>query len=167
MYKLLAELTKFRPWHDIEFSGKAMPDFFSATATELAIHEISADTSHVGGVRMRFLTGSIYANLVQVLNIMRYTDQQKYWLDIRYHPITLYAITVERERIKNAKVPVYLGCCTCGPYLPRNEEKVTWFLKIQGLWTKPWRPITVLLAFIGTLSLWSLLRQTLIPTLTD
>ena len=63
-----------------------------------------ADTGHAGGVRIRFLPGATYANLVKVLDIMNYTNQKKYWLDIQHKPVTLYAITEkqlpEREAVK-------------------------------------------------------------------
>ena len=90
---LPVEINKFRNWHDITFNGNQRSDFFNAAATEAAIRKINADSSHDGGVRVRFNSGSTYANLVRVLDIMSYTGQEKYGLDIRYQPATLYAIT--------------------------------------------------------------------------
>ena len=89
-YMALPELNKIRPWHDAEFKGELLSDFFNAATTESAIRKIIADTSHAGGVRIRFLPGATYANLVKVLDIMNYTNQKKYFLDIHHRPTTLY-----------------------------------------------------------------------------
>lgn len=157
-YKSRAELNKVRPWHDVEFKGETLADFLSAAATESAIRKIIADTSHAGGVQIRFSSGATYANLVMVLDIMNYTDQKKYWLDIYHEPITLYAITLKKEIATNKLTPSYLGCCTCGPYLPTLTGEAGWWLEYQKLWLKSWQPTTLLLASISLLSLWSSFR---------
>ncbi len=161
-YKTIAELNEARPWHNVEFEGEPLSDFLSAATTESAIRKIITDTSHAGGVRVRFLPGATYANLVRVLDIMLYTDQKKYWLDVHHEPITLYAITLKKEIAANKLTPVYLGCCTCGPYLSTTAGEAPWWLEFQKLWLKSWQPITLSLALISMLNLWSLLRPKLV-----
>jgi hypothetical protein len=156
-YKPLAELNKVRPWHDAEFKGEELRDFFSAAATESAVRKIIADTSHVGGVRVRFLPGATYANLVKVLDILTYTNQKKYWLDIRHQPITFYAITTEQEKRKAKQLSAQLGCCTCGPYLPQQLTEPLWKIQSKKLLQRPWRMLIPLLALLIGLSCHQLL----------
>jgi hypothetical protein len=166
IYKPLAELNKLRPWYDTEFTGKELPDFFSAAATESAIQKIIADTSHAGGVRIRFWPGATYANLVEVLDIMNRTNQKKYWMDIRNSPITLYAIT---DKPAHGKSPLILTCgFTCGmryinAALPIKEvsfqSRLTKFWKeLSVLVHQPWQAVTLWLAILSGLSLWRLLH---------
>ena len=55
-------LEQMRPWHDVGFRGAFLSDFISTATTESAIRKIIADTSHAGGVRVRFLPGATYSN---------------------------------------------------------------------------------------------------------
>lgn len=154
----VVELHKIRPWHNAEFNGEPLFDFLNAATTESAIRKIIADTNHAGGVRIRFLPGATYANLVKALDIMNYTNQKKYWLDIHHQPTTLYAITLRQENIKRNVSPAYVGCCTCGPYLLQPSDKTAWRLEFQNLWLKNWRPVTLLLSLICILSFWRLMH---------
>ena len=165
-YMTPAELDAFRPWYSTEVKGRKIPDFFNIAATESALRKIIADTGHVNGVRIRFLPGATYANLIEVLDIMNRIDQKKYWLDIRHRPVTLYAITVRQKRIRTSGASSYLGCCTCGPYMPKPLTKAAWRMKFQGLWTKPWRLPTILLALTGAQSLWLLFSRRFVLTST-
>jgi hypothetical protein len=158
-----AMLRKMRPWHDIEFGGNDFPDFLSANATESAIRQIIADTSHAGGVRVRFLPGTTYTNLVKVLDIMKYTGQKKYWLDIRHQPTTLYAITA-----KPTQVPLTFSCGTryAEAYLPPpkigfRELMTEFWEKSLVLLSRPWQVIALWLAIISSLSLWRLVQPKL------
>jgi len=158
VYQSPAQLNTFRAWSNIDFKGQGLSDFFSAATTESTIRKIIADTSHIGGVRIRFLPGATYANLVKVLDSMNYTNQKKYWLDIHHYPTTLYAITLGQENAKKNVSPAYLGCCTCGPYLLQSAVKAAWWLEFQNLWLNNWQPATLLLSLIGILSLWRLIQ---------
>jgi hypothetical protein len=164
VYQPPAQLASFRRWHDVKFTGESLADFWSVAAAESATRQLIADTIHAGGVRIHFLAGSTYANLIKALDIMLYTDQKKYWLDIRHQQLTLYAITMERERKRSPKPPVYLGCCTCGSYLVKHVTDPHWQVKFRNLWLKSWQPTTLLLALIGILNLWTLLRLRLSTT---
>ena len=123
-------LQKMRPWYDTEFRGSELLDFLNLNATEFLIRKIIADTSHAGGVRIRFWPGATYANLVGVLGLMNYTGQKKYWLDIRHYPTTLYAITTKPA---HEHEPLLFSCGTryIEPHLPPKkigfEELITEF----------------------------------------
>ena len=159
MYMSPTQLSAFRNWYDTELKGNEINDFLNAATTESAVRKIIADINHANGVRIRFLPGATYANLVEALTIMNRTDQKKYWLDIRHQPTTLYAITVRQEPSRNTVAPFYLGCCTCGPYMPKQNGKLAGLVKIKSLWVNPWRPTTSLLVLIGALSLLPLLHR--------
>jgi len=155
-------LQTMRPWHDVEFRGICLSDFLSAATAEAATRHIIADTSHAGGVRVRFLPGATYANLIKVLDIMSYTNQKKYWLDIRQYPVTLYAITTEPTHDKPA--PLF----SCGTrYLegypqPKKvgfQEELTKFGKnALLLMHQPWQASFLWLVMISSLSLGQLMR---------
>lgn len=155
-------LQTMRPWHDVEFLGHYLPDFFSAATTEAAVRRIIADTSHAGGVRIRFLSGAAYANLVKVLDIMGYTNQKKYWLDLRQYPLTLYAITDRPEHAE--KTAPLFSCGTWyleSPPHPQKigfQERLTKFgEKALLLMNQPWQASSLLLAIISSLSLGQLI----------
>lgn len=160
VYQSPAQLNTFRAWHTIDFDGQGLSDFFSAASTESAIRKIIADTSHVGGVRIRFLPGATYANLVTVLDIMNYTNQKKYWLDIHYQPSTLYAITVLPTHLKS--VPIFL----CGtrdnvvciiPKQPGFQQLLADFWKtLKSPAGYIWVPVALLLAVTICSSMWRL-----------
>jgi len=149
-------LRKMRPWHDTEFRGSSLLDFLNANATESAIRKIIADTSHAGGVRIQFLPGATYANLVKVLDIMNYTNQKKYWLDIRHEPTTFYAIT--DKPLPRDTTPVFI----CGFVASKPQPIKSTFQrlvvevgqKISSLQNQAWRLPILLLVIISSLSLW-------------
>jgi hypothetical protein len=156
-------LQKMRPWYNTEFRGNELLDFLNASATEFSIKKIIADSSHAGGVRIRFWPGATYANLMSVLDIMNYTGQRKYWLDIRHHPTTLYAITD-----KPTHAPLIFSCGTryIEPYLPPRkigfQELITEFWrKSIVLLSQPWQVIALWLVIISSLSLWKLFQPKL------
>ncbi|MDJ0364692.1 hypothetical protein QMK33_05965 [Hymenobacter sp. H14-R3] len=167
VYQPVSKLNTLRPWHDITFKGRELPDFFSAAATESAIRQVMADSGHAGGVRVRFWPGATYANLVKVLNIMNYTNQKKHWLDIRQQPLTLYAITDKLLPVKPALVADLkpINCAT-GYYQVENSGIGVGFQKIvSGLWQKSrplWRQVwllpVALLFLLGVLNSVHLLR---------
>jgi hypothetical protein len=153
-------LQKLRPWHTVDFSGQRLADFLSAAAVESATRRIIADSGHAGGVRVRFLPGATYTSLVRVLDIMNYTSQKKYFLDIHHYPTTLYAIT---DPLSYGKPEPTFVCGT--PYrepyiLPRNvglrEMGIEFWEKLLALVSKPWRMLAVWLVIIGSLSIWRL-----------
>ena len=158
-------LAKLRPWHDAEFRGASLADFLNAAVTESAVRSIIADSSRAGGVRIRFWPGATYANLVNVLEVMNHTGQRKYWLDIRNHPTTLYAITDEPTSVKPALV------FSCGTrYMENNpvpkvidiQEVASRFGKeLASLASQPWQAVTWWLAILSSLSLWKLIQPKL------
>ncbi len=159
-YKSAIELNRARPWHTIEFSGNALADSLSAVTTETAIRTILTDIDCAGGVRVRFLPGATYANLVKVLNIMSYTGQKRYWLDIRHKPTTLYAIT-NKSRAAGSD-----GCLLCGDVLISPPAPVVhtfqqllaeFWQRVEILGEHVWRQPLLLLLVISSLGLWRLL----------
>lgn len=165
VYKPLAELNKLRPWHNTDFRGSRLLDFLNANATESSIKRIIADTSQAGGMRIRFWPGATYANLVSVLDVMNYTGQKKYWLDIRHYPTTLYAITTKPT---HEHKPLLFLCGTryIEPHLPPKkigfEELITEFWrKSLVLLSWPWQVVALWLAIISSLSLWRLFQPKL------
>jgi hypothetical protein len=156
-------LQKMRPWHTVNFYGNRLADFFSAATTESAVRKIIADTANAGGVRIRFQSGAIYANLVTVLDIMSYVNQKKYFLDIHHRPITLYAIT---NRPSRTKPVVSFSCGTRYLELREPLAKVDWREALEGYWralqmlaNQQWRTSAVLLVVIISLSCWQLSRS--------
>ncbi|TFZ64674.1 hypothetical protein E4631_19375 [Hymenobacter sp. UV11] len=157
-------LQKLRPWHNVEFSGNRLPDFFSAATTESAIRKIIADTNHAGGVRIHFLPGATYANLVKVLDIMNYTNQKKYFLNIHHEPTTFYAITNEPSPAHSS--PLFMGeCIRIMPPLPAkptlNQLLLDFWQQLETLCERPWRLLILLLFVVAGLSLWQLLHASL------
>lgn len=156
-------LAKLRSWHDAEFCGTNLTDFLNAAATESAVRGIMADSSHAGGVRVRFWPGATYANLIRVLDVMSYTGQRKYWLDIRNYPTTLYAITDEPASVKP---PLMFSCGTsCMPIYPMpkkvgiQEIASEFWKELTTLTSQPWQAVTWWLAIISSLSLWNLVHS--------
>lgn len=96
-YKTLAELDTIRPWHDAEFAGRAVDDFIAFERVIQFVKAIQADTSHEGGVRIRFKRHATFGSLVAALDIMDTLNLHRYWLDIKHEPLTLYVITNEPE----------------------------------------------------------------------
>ncbi|AMR29304.1 hypothetical protein A0257_20845 [Hymenobacter psoromatis] len=156
-------LQKMRPWHNAEFSGNRLADFLSAATTESAIRKIIADTSHAGGVRIRFLPGATYANLVKVLDIMNYTNQKKYFLDIHHKPTTLYAITDEPLPVNST--PLFVCDFVNTHPIPAKhtlQQLIVQFgQQISLLGNQVWRFPILLLVLIGSLNLWRLFYASL------
>jgi hypothetical protein len=65
-----------RPWHDAEFIGAPLTDFLVTATIENAVLAINADTSHIGGVRIRFSQQATYANLIKTLDLMNIFNQK-------------------------------------------------------------------------------------------
>lgn len=156
------QLNRLRTWHTIEFRGRKSSDSLSAVVIESATQKIIADYRHAGGVRVRFLPGATYANLIRVLDIMNYAGQKKYWLDIHHQPITLYAITEKSLAIAPPK------CLPCddairSPSTPAAQvfqQLLTEFWqRIESLKERVWRQSLLLLLVISSLSLWRLLPK--------
>ncbi len=151
-----------RPWHNVEFRGNYVHDFLSAAATEETVRYIVADTSHAGGVRVRFLSGATYANFVKILDIMSYTREKKYWLDIRRYPVTLYAIT---DRVEKIAPSFSCGTRSLEARLRPGSGRVglqAWLVNFRecllSLLNQPWQVSTLLLAILSALSLRRLIR---------
>jgi hypothetical protein len=161
IYQSPTQLNKLRPWYDITFQGKQLLDFLNAANAESAVLKNIADSSHAGGVRIRFLPGATYGNLVKALDIMNYTNQKKYWLDIHHQPVMLYAITEEQNPQKHGTMPVYLGCCTCGFEMPILDNKPVWLTEIKSLTQRSWRAPMLVFFLISSLSAMQLFRPKL------
>lgn len=153
----LVKIDRMRPWHTIDFGGQPLADFFNARAIESVIRLINADSSHAGGVRIRFRAGATYANLVKVLDIMNCADHKKYWLDNhRRRPATFYAIT-NKELPKDT---VQKLAFICGNHyqviLPPPAPFWQRFLAeyMPPAWRLPW----LLLLAVGALSAYQLGR---------
>jgi hypothetical protein len=154
-------LQNLRPWHTVEFSGHRVADFLSEAAVESATRKIIADTGHAGGVRVRFRPGATYANLVSVLDIMLYTDQKKYFLDIHHQPVTLYAITSpSTNESKPLSMCGFIGIAPPAPVEHTIRQLLINFeQEIGELRKQAWRwPILVLFVISG-LNLWRLLHS--------
>ena len=165
IYKSADQLNDFRLWHTAELIGSDLPDFLNTATIEAAVKKIIADTAHAGGVRIRFRPGATYSNLVKVLDIMDYTNQKKYWLDIRHYPTTLYAIT---DQPTYTKLPLVFSCGTSylEVYPPLRKTDFQEILsdfwkKLLTLVSRPWQATMVWLAIIGTLSLGRLFQPKL------
>ena len=149
-YQSPKQLSSFWPWQDAAFTGNKLADFLNAASTESAIRQIMADTSHAGGVRIRFLPGATYANLVKVLDIMNYTDQKKYWLDIHHEPTTLYAIT--DVALPAQLRPLSMGGCIImmspPPVKPTFKQLLlSFWQQMESLRERVWRVPTILLNY--------------------
>ncbi|MGI4760277.1 MAG: hypothetical protein ACRYF0_06195 [Janthinobacterium lividum] len=162
LYQSPKELEKYRPWHTVDLGNEVVADFFGTATTETAIRQIIADTSHAGGVRIRFWPGTTYTSLVRVLDIMNYANQKKYWLDIRHFPTTLYAITDPPTRTKPA-ISFSCGTRYLEMYLP--PVKVGLQGVIEDFWknllalaSPPWQSFAFMLLVINILSVWHLFR---------
>ena len=94
-YQTPAELDSIRPWHEVEFTGRSLLDFMAFEQTIQLVKVIQADTSHAGGVRIRFQRHATFSSLVAVLDALNILNQQHYWLNVKYEPLTLYVITNE------------------------------------------------------------------------
>jgi len=149
----LAKIDRMRPWHTIEFGGQPLADFFSSQMMEDGIKLINADSSHAGGVRIRFRPGITYANLVKVLDIMNYTGQKKYWFDSRHQPATFYAITnKDKELPKDPnEAPVFI-CGTSYQTATLSLAPCTWQRFLAAYWPAAWRWPWLLFLALGALS---------------
>jgi hypothetical protein len=156
-------LQKMRPWHDVEFSGNHLADFLNAATAESATLKIIADTGHAGGVRIRFLPGATYTNLVKVLDIMSYTNQQKYFLDIYHQPTTLYAIT-NVPLPHNSEPLLMCGCIRIAPPKPVEytfqQLLIGFEQEVVSLKKQPWRLPILLFTIISVMSVNRLLNNT-------
>jgi hypothetical protein len=158
VYGTVAELNRLRPWHDADFVGAPLNDFVNAEATQIAIRAINADSSHAGGVRIRFQPQATYGNLVDALDVMNIENQKKYWLDIRHQPITLYAVTDKALPPDSVRQQMFL----CGfRYfeIPTPTEVLSLKQLLESLWQHDWRPSVVLLAVVSSLSIYQLSRS--------
>ncbi|RZK25208.1 MAG: hypothetical protein EOO63_16345 [Hymenobacter sp.] len=93
LFKTPAELDTVRPWHEVEFIGQPIPDFVAFDNVIQFVKAIQADTSHEGGVRIRFQQHATFSSLVASLDILGTLNQKRYWLDIKHEPLVLYVIT--------------------------------------------------------------------------
>jgi hypothetical protein len=162
VYKRPAELNTLRPWHDAEFVGASLHDFMNAEDAEAAIRTINADSSCLGGVRIRFHQGATYGNLVDVLDIMNIENQKKYWLDFRHQPFTLYAITDKQSSVLKIKNSLYDDCMLCNDVFIHAPPGPTFqqllFKKFVLLQQQVWRLPILLLVAISALSFYRLSR---------
>jgi hypothetical protein len=154
----LAKINRMRPWHTIDFGGQPLIDFFSAPIIESSVRAINADSSHAGGVRIRFRAGTTYANLVKVLDIMNYTGQKKYWLDNRYRPTTFYIITDRPLPVSSQPADI-----VCGYHYQSAKVSPPSFCQrlLAKYWPPAWRLSWLLLLVLGALSLNRLRRADL------
>jgi len=142
------QLAQFRPWHEVKLVGQLLPDFLSLNQLAAASRAIKLDTLRAGGVRVRFGPGATYANLVQVLDCMLYTGQQKYWWDIRSKPTVFYAIT-DKWVPPSSSPPMFIcGTRNAIVYLVDSPTEPALWTAIKKLSQPVWR---------GTLFGWMLL----------
>lgn len=146
------KLNRLRPWHDAVLRGGPIADFLNAAVIEAAIRVIQADSARAGGVRVRLLPGATYANLVTVLDVMSFTNQKVYWLDIQHRPITLYALTKKELPSDPSNVSLTCGCCSSLPSPAINS----WQQWLDALQQPAWRIPLLLLAVLGCLSAYRL-----------
>lgn len=165
VYGTIAELNRFRPWHDADFMGTPISDFLATETIKIAIRTINADFSHAGGVRIRFQQQATYGNLVDVLDMMNVENQKKYWFDFRHQPFTLYVITDRRLPFKASSNGGEVFSCG-GVFIQHFEKPLPEFTFQQllnelrqaasTLWQQDWQPSILLLAAISSLSFYRL-----------
>jgi hypothetical protein len=163
-YMSARDLSQARPWRTIDFTGRELADFINAASLDVALQAMNADTSHAGGVRICFQESATYNNLIEALNIVKLNDQEKYFLDIRHQPFTLYSITDEHSYSVPSRLSYYDGGCVRGSgkevNSPFANPAFSGFLLKQTnmLWQKPWQPFLAFFAVISCLSLYRLAR---------
>jgi hypothetical protein len=156
-YRPVNKLDSARPWHDAEFAGAHLSDFVNLATTENFVRAIHADTKRGGGVRIRFHSHATYANLVSALDLMERLNQGIYWLDIRYTPITLYAITNEPIPVNSTRQLVF-NCGIRYSVIPTPTAVLSFKQILDGFWQQSWRSSTLLLMIISALSFYRLAR---------
>jgi hypothetical protein len=159
IYRLVATLDLLRLWHDVDFVGAPLNDFANAEIAKTAMRAMITDSSHEGGVRIRFRQQATYANLIKALDLMNVFNQKKYWLDIRHKPITLYAITEKQLPLKEPCDSREIFMCG-GVFVEKLAPKLTFQQllnelrqKASSLSQQNWRPSMLLLALISSLSI--------------
>ncbi|WP_223648877.1 hypothetical protein [Hymenobacter psoromatis] len=105
-YKTPAELDTIRPWHEVEFTGRAIDDFIAFERVIQSVKAVQSDTSHEGGIRIRFRRHATFSSLVAALDVMAILNSKRYWLDTKHKPLTLYVITNKPEH--NLVQPIFL-----------------------------------------------------------
>ena len=65
-YETFNELDTLRRRNDIDFVGKPIADFLAFGTTIKSLKTMQADTSHDGGMRIRFQQHATYSSLVAV-----------------------------------------------------------------------------------------------------
>jgi len=161
-YRPLSELDAARKWRTVDYWGRFLTDADNGQYIKAAVQIIKADSAHDGGVRICFHEHATYANLVEVLGIMDICKQPRYFLDIRYQPITLYAITNKYVPVKTSNYSLVGGCLFYNDVYIPTPPVPTWeqllITDIRSLWQKAWRLPTLLFAALMALSFYRLAR---------
>ena len=151
-----------RCWHDFDFIGVRSADSISGQKALAAIRTIQADTSHDGGVRIRFQPRVAYSNLVRVLDMMNKLNHKKFWLDTQQRPTTFYAITNKVLPASATRINVSNDCMLCNDVFieepPGPTFQQLFFKKLALLQQQAWRPSILLFAAISSLSIYRLGR---------
>ena len=154
------ELDHARPWRTIDFTGKPLNDFMNTATIDVALQTMNADTSQAGGVRIRFRASATYSNLIEALDLVKLNGQQKYFLDIRHNPVTLYAITDAHVRNLAGRQSSYDSCFMYSfeGIMPSLAEATVTQLLIIHVWQQAWRLFVVFFIVITSLSLFRFYR---------
>lgn len=162
-YKSLDELDTLTNWRIVDFQANELNDFLSAATIESALIIGQLAKHKADGVRIRFRDNAMYANLVTALNIVNAAGQKRYFLDIRYQPMTLYVISdgviPTDQRLVYQPFESRFSMQLPEPKIEKSKENSA--QQLANLKKIKWSSSASLLALICSLSLWRLLRHKL------
>ena len=98
MLEQTGKVDTFRPWHSFKFTGNTRHDLLQQAKITETVRAIIADSTHDGGVRIKFMPTARYSSLVFLLDLMYRESVAKYWLDVKHSPTTFYVLTYKRLR---------------------------------------------------------------------
>lgn len=94
-----SKLSQAREWYTVGFIGQPLADFTSLQLGEAYVRALAVDTSYTGGVRLRFNSRVSYACFFEML-VRIHIAGQRYWLDVRHYPVTIYCVTLPPRHIR-------------------------------------------------------------------
>ncbi|AWM31322.1 hypothetical protein [Hymenobacter nivis] len=156
----------FRPWRNALFTGNSQTDSTEQIFVIKQVRYILADSSHDGGVRIRFAPTARYKELVFIFDLMNRENVRQYWLDVVHTPAILYAFTKKYKPVKYEHFPCLL-CNDVIPYAPPPPTPAPFWVRFDNwvtdfwhlTWLRPllqpeWRASVWLLAAIVALGGW-------------
>ncbi|RAK66157.1 hypothetical protein DLM85_15805 [Hymenobacter edaphi] len=151
----------------MSFTGNAWQDDLSVRTATFVARQLQEEPNQDRGLRIEFEVDSHYQALVRMLDLMRSTDQKRYWLDLKRLPVSLNAFTVYHP-------PSDTGCFLCNdviPYTPPTPPPPSWHHQLRAelaaafrlstwrpLFSPAWRYSTLLLLLLPFAAAWQLRR---------